>query len=62
MTACNGRGCCSFRGCLMFTAEGYSDAVAAFPMAHSVSTPEKPSASPAFARALRSFCAALGPD
>jgi pimeloyl-ACP methyl ester carboxylesterase len=49
-------------GCLMFTPEGYADAVAAFPMAHSVSTPEKPSASPAFARALRSFCAALGPD
>ena len=49
-------------GCLMFTPEGYADAVAAFPMAHSVSTPEKPSASPAFADALRSFCAALVRD
>jgi pimeloyl-ACP methyl ester carboxylesterase len=46
-------------GCLMFTPEGYADAIAAFPAAHSMSTPEKPSASPAFAQALRSFCGAL---
>jgi pimeloyl-ACP methyl ester carboxylesterase len=45
-------------GCIMFTPEGYADAVAAFPDAHTVSTPEKPSASPAFADALRSFCLA----
>jgi hypothetical protein len=43
-------------GCLMFTPEGYADAVAAFPDAQTLSTPEKPSASPAFAEALRSFC------
>jgi len=43
-------------GCLMFTPEGYADAVAAFPAARTFSTPEKPSASPAFAEALRSFC------
>jgi pimeloyl-ACP methyl ester carboxylesterase len=48
-------------GCLMFTPEGYADAVAAFPSAHSVSTSEKPSASPTFAEALRSFCFALAP-
>jgi hypothetical protein len=46
-------------GCLMFTVEGYADAVAAFPAAHTASTSEKPSASPAFAEALRSFCLAL---
>lgn len=45
-------------GCIMFTPEGYADAVAAFPAAHAVSTPDKPSASPAFAEALRSFCLA----
>jgi hypothetical protein len=48
-------------GCLMFTPEGYADAIAAFPSAQSVSSHEKPSASPAFAEALRSFCAALPP-
>jgi hypothetical protein len=46
-------------GCLMFTREGYADATAAFPAAATVSTPEKPSASPAFAEALHSFCLAL---
>ena len=44
-------------GCMMFTPEGYADAIAAFPNAHTISTPEKPSASPAFAKALREFCA-----
>jgi hypothetical protein len=48
-------------GCLMFTVEGYADAIAAFPAAHTTSTFEKPSASPAFAEALRSFCVALAP-
>lgn len=43
-------------GCIMFTPEGYAEAVAAFPNAHTASTPEKPSASPAFAEALRAFC------
>jgi pimeloyl-ACP methyl ester carboxylesterase len=42
-------------GCLMFTAEGYADAIAAFPAALTASTSEKPSASPAFAEALQSF-------
>lgn len=49
-------------GCLMFTAEGYADAVAAYPTAHGVVTPEKPSASPAFAKALRTFCFTLAPS
>jgi hypothetical protein len=49
-------------GCLMFTPEGYADAVAAFPAAHTTSTAEKPSASPAFAEALHSFCVALGTE
>jgi pimeloyl-ACP methyl ester carboxylesterase len=49
-------------GCLLFTAEGYADAVAAFPAAITVTTSEKPSASPAFADALHSFCLALAPS
>jgi pimeloyl-ACP methyl ester carboxylesterase len=49
-------------GCLMFTPEGYADAVAAFPAAQRVSTSEKPSASPAFAEALRSFCSTLAAE
>jgi len=49
-------------GCLMFTAEGYADAIAAFPAAITLSTSEKPSASPAFAEALHSFCLALAPS
>jgi hypothetical protein len=49
-------------GCLLFTPEGYADALAAFPLALGVSTSEKPSASPAFAQALRSFCEALASD
>jgi hypothetical protein len=49
-------------GCLMFTPEGYADAIASFPAAQRVSTSEKPSASPAFADALRSFCSALAAE
>jgi hypothetical protein len=49
-------------GCLMFTPEGYADATAAFPAAHTVTTSEKPSASPGFAEALRTFCFALAPN
>jgi hypothetical protein len=48
-------------GCLMFTPEGYADALAAFPDAETFTTPEKPSASPAFAEALRTFCATIAP-
>jgi pimeloyl-ACP methyl ester carboxylesterase len=43
-------------GCLVFTAEGYEDAVAAFPQAQKASTPTAPSASDDFAAALRDFC------
>jgi pimeloyl-ACP methyl ester carboxylesterase len=43
-------------GCLVFTAEGYEDAVAAFPQAHRASIPKAPSASDDFAAALREFC------
>ena len=43
-------------GCLSATEEGFQDAVAAFPDAHTVSVPEAPSVSNGFAVALRSFC------
>jgi pimeloyl-ACP methyl ester carboxylesterase len=43
-------------GCLLFTAEGFEDAVAEFPEAETTSTEEKVSASPEFAAALREFC------
>jgi hypothetical protein len=46
-------------GCLMFTDEGYEDAVAAFPQAPNVKVPDKPSGSHEFARALREFCETL---
>lgn len=48
--------------CLLHTAEGYEDAVAAFPAARTVVVPEKPSTSPAFALALRVFCRELEPS
>ena len=44
------------RGCLLFTLEGYEEAVAAFPEAERASFDLKPSASPEFAETLRSFC------
>jgi pimeloyl-ACP methyl ester carboxylesterase len=43
-------------GCLVSTAEGFEDAVAAFPDARTLSTPQSPTADPAFSDALRSFC------
>src|SRR5215207_3155367 len=43
-------------GCLVFTAEGYEDAVAALPAAHKASVPKAPSASDDFAAAVRDFC------
>jgi hypothetical protein len=43
------------RDCLVFRAEGYRAAKEAFPEAVTVSTLEKPSCSPDFARALRAF-------
>jgi pimeloyl-ACP methyl ester carboxylesterase len=43
-------------GCLMYTTEGYEDAVAAFPGAARASTSAKPSVDPAFAEILREFC------
>jgi pimeloyl-ACP methyl ester carboxylesterase len=45
------------KGCLLFTDEGFEDAVAAFPEAVAVTCPEKPGTSPDFAIALREFCA-----
>jgi hypothetical protein len=48
-------------GCLMFTDEGFDDAVAAFPGADALAVPDKPSASPDFARAVRKLCERL-PD
>jgi hypothetical protein len=44
-------------GCLGHTAEGFDDAVAAFPEARAVSVPTAPSVSSEFAAALREFCA-----
>lgn len=44
------------RGCLLFTPEGYEEAVATFPEAASASFDLKPSASPECAETLRSFC------
>lgn len=43
-------------GCLVFTAEGYEDAVDAFPAAHTASVQKASSASEEFAAALRTFC------
>jgi hypothetical protein len=43
------------RDCLIFRREGYREAAAAFPDARTITTLEKPSCSPAFAEALRSF-------
>jgi pimeloyl-ACP methyl ester carboxylesterase len=43
-------------GCVLFTSEGYDDAVAALPHARTASTPVKPSVSPEFASVLRDFC------
>lgn len=59
-------GCCELRpaggrrGCLGSTDEGYEDIVAAFPDARTVSCPEACEVSPAFAQALREFCAEIG--
>jgi pimeloyl-ACP methyl ester carboxylesterase len=48
-------------GCVLFTPEGFEDAVAALPRARTAATPVKPSVSPAFADILRDFCqAAVG--
>ena len=46
--------------CLLFTKAGYEAAVAAFPESMRVTCTEKPTVSPAFADALREFCAGLG--
>jgi hypothetical protein len=42
-------------GCLVFTDEGYEDAVRALPEAHRTSVEKTPSASDEFAAALRNF-------
>ena len=47
------------KGCMLFTREGYCEAIAAFPHAWTTSTPVKPSSSSEFADALREFCAAI---
>jgi hypothetical protein len=50
-------------GCLGHTAEGFEDAVAAFPHARAVSVTDAPSVSGEFAKALRQFCADIrSPD
>lgn len=45
--------------CLLWTHEGFDDALTAFPDAATVKTPNKCSASPEFAEALREFCQSL---
>ena len=45
-------------GCLLFTPEGFDDAVAAVPRATIAATGVKPSVSPEFAAILRDFCQA----
>ena len=47
-------------GCLVFTAEGYEDAIAAFPDATRVTMQKPSSASEEFAEALREFCERVG--
>lgn len=46
-------------GCLAWTDEGWEDMVAAFPEARTMETELKPSCSPEFVDALRSFCSSL---
>ncbi len=45
------------KGCLLFTDEGFEDAVAAFPDARAITCATKPSTDVEFAHALRAFCA-----
>jgi pimeloyl-ACP methyl ester carboxylesterase len=45
------------KGCLLFTPEGFDDAVTAFSQATTVSCVKKPSTSPEFSGVLREFCA-----
>jgi pimeloyl-ACP methyl ester carboxylesterase len=47
-------------GCLVFTAEGYEDAIAEFPDAQQLTMHKPSGASEEFAEALRSFCEGLG--
>jgi pimeloyl-ACP methyl ester carboxylesterase len=49
-------------GCLVFTAEGFDDAAAAFPAAHKAVIQKASSASDEFAAALRDFCEVLTPE
>jgi hypothetical protein len=44
------------KGCLLYTEEGFEDAVAAFPAARSASVDEKPSVSDEFAELFRDLC------
>ena len=46
------------KGCLLYTDEGFADAVAALPGATVARFDEKPSTSPEFARVLEAFCRA----
>ena len=46
-------------GCLLYSDEGFEDAVAAFPKARTAAVDDKPSVSAEFAELLREFCEAL---
>jgi pimeloyl-ACP methyl ester carboxylesterase len=50
------------KDCPLWTAEGFEDATAAFPAAHSVVIGDNPGSSPEFAVALREFVAAAVPE
>jgi pimeloyl-ACP methyl ester carboxylesterase len=45
------------KGCLLYTREGFEDALAAFPDAETASLEVKPSANPEFSGIIRQFCA-----
>lgn len=49
-------------GCILHTAEGFEDAVEAFPEARTVICRQKPSTSPSFAAAIRALCDQLDRD
>lgn len=49
-------------GCLMWTREGFEDAMAALPTAVRTSLGQKPSVNPEFAALVRDFCAGLPDD
>jgi hypothetical protein len=52
---------CRHKDCLVFTPEGFEDAVGAFPDAQTIDVGTAPPASDEFAAALRDFCEGVIP-